>query len=336
MTSTSASWLSWVLIGATALIAALAGAIWLMTRMPGSSFRGTLPPLSAEEQRIRDRLAGHVQTLAGSIGERNQERPEALEAAADYIAENFRLLGYAPLDEPFTSRGARVRNIIAELPGQLADGGIIVVGAHYDSVPGGPGANDNATGVAAVLELSRLLAGRRFAQQVRFVAFVNEEQPYSYTHEMGSVVHANAARARDERITAMLSLETIGHYADAPESQHYPAPLSYLYPDRADFIGFVGNLRSLGLVRRCVGSFRRHARFPAEGAALPERIDGVGWSDHWSFWRAGYPALMVTDTAFFRYRHYHLPSDTPEKIDYERSARVVSGLAATITDLAAK
>ena len=333
---TSTSWLTWILIGLVVLIAALTAALWLMTRMPGSSFRGPLPPLGAEEERIRDRLAAHVQRLAGSIGERNQERPEALEAAADYIAESFRELGYRPRDEPFESRGAWVRNIVAELPGRRADAGIIVVGAHYDSVPGGPGANDNASGVAAVLELARLLAGRRFARQVRFVAFVNEEQPYSYTSAMGSVVHAQGARGRGERIAAMLSLETIGHYSDEPRSQQYPPPLSYLYPDRADFIGFVGNLRSLGLVRRCVAAFRRHARFPAEGAALPERIEGVGWSDHWSFWRAGYPALMVTDTAFFRYRHYHLPSDTPEKIDYARTARVASGLAATIADLAAK
>ncbi|MEA3275961.1 MAG: M28 family peptidase, partial [Pseudomonadota bacterium] len=199
---------------------------------------------------------------------------------------------------------------------------------------GSPGANDNGSGVAAVLELARLLAGRALARTVRFVAFVNEEPPFSYTPEMGSLVHARAARDRGDRIQAMLSLETIGHYSDRPGSQRYPYPLSLFYPDTADFIGFVGNLGSRQLVRSAVQSFRRHAFFPSEGAAVPAWVKGVGWSDHWSFWQAGYPAIMVTDTAFFRYAHYHSAGDTPEKIDYARTARVVEGLASVIADFA--
>jgi Zn-dependent M28 family amino/carboxypeptidase len=238
------------------------------------------------------------------------------------------------VDESFRSRGKPVRNIVAEKRGGGRAEEILLVGAHYDSVLGSPGANDNGSGVAALLELARLLADLPLTRGVRFVAFVNEEPPFSYTAEMGSVVHAKAARARGERIRAMLSLETIGYYSDAPGSQQYPFPLGFFYPERANFIGFVGNLKSRKLVSEALHAFRRHTAFPSEGAAVPGWITGVGWSDHWSFWQAGYPAIMVTDTAFFRYAHYHTAGDTPDKADYGRSARVVAGLAGTIADLA--
>jgi Zn-dependent M28 family amino/carboxypeptidase len=302
--------------------------------MPGKSHTGPLLPLTGEEARIRDRLSGHVWTLAGSIGERNLWRSEALGEAADYIERAFTELGYRPKDEPFESRGETVRNIVAERRGDSTPGEIIVVGAHYDSVLGSPGANDNGSGVAALLELARLLAGQELARTVRFVAFVNEEPPFSYTPEMGSLVHARAAKARGDDIRAMLSLETIGHYSDEPGSQNYPFPLRWFYPDTANFVGFVGNLGSRKLVRDALGSFRRHASFPSEGASVPEQIPGVGWSDHWSFWQAGYRAIMVTDTAFYRYAHYHTEGDTAEKVDYARTARVVAGLAGVIAELA--
>jgi hypothetical protein len=304
--------------------------------MPGKSHTGPLPPLTAEEALIRDRLSGHVWTLAGSIGERNLWNYEALREAADYISRTFAELGYRPEDEPFESRGQTVRNTVAERRGNATPGEIIVVGAHYDSVLGSPGANDNGSGVAALLELARLLAGQELARTVRFVAFVNEEPPFYYTPEMGSLVHARAAKARGDDIRAMLSLETIGHYSDEPGSQQYPFPLRWFYPDTANFIGFVGNLSSRKLVRSALGTFRRHASFPSEGAAVPEQIPGVGWSDHWSFWQAGYRAIMVTDTAFYRYAHYHTERDTPEKVDYERTARVVAGLAGMIAELASE
>jgi Zn-dependent M28 family amino/carboxypeptidase len=304
-------------------------------RMPGKTHSGPLPPLTAEEARIRDRLVAHVGILAGTIGERNLWRYPALSAAADYIEETLAGQGYRPADEPFASGGERVRNIVAVLPGRSVPEEIVLVGAHYDTVSGSPGANDNGSGVAALLELARLLAGRELPRTVRFVAFVNEEAPFFATDEMGSLVHARGASARGERIRAMLSLETIGWYSDRPGSQHYPFPLKYFYPDRANFIGFVGNLGSRALVRRALGSFRRHAHFPSEGAAVPASIEGVGWSDHWAFWQAGYDAIMVTDTAFFRYAHYHGADDTPDKVDYDRTARVVAGLADVVADLAA-
>jgi Zn-dependent M28 family amino/carboxypeptidase len=279
---------------------------------------------------------GHVGQLAGRIGERNLWHYRALSAAADYIGDTFAALGYRPEEEPYLCRGNAVRNVLAHKRGALQPEDIVVLGAHYDSVHGSPGANDNGSGVAALLELARVLSREDLPCTVRYVAFVNEEQPFAFSPERGSLVHARAARARGDRIRAMLSLETIGYYSDAPGSQQYPFPLSRFYPERANFIGFVGNLRSRALVWGALRAFRRHSVFPSEGAALPGWVTGVGWSDHWSFWRAGYPAIMVTDTAFFRYPYYHSAGDTPERIDYARMARVVAGLAAVVRELAGK
>jgi hypothetical protein len=151
---------------------------------------------------------------------------------------------------------------------------------------------------------------------------------------MGSRLYARRCRERGENVAAMLSLETIGYYDDSPGSQQYPPPVGLFYPSEGNFIGVVGNVRSRGLVRRIVGAFRRHERFPCEGGALPAAVPGVGFSDHWSFWKEGYPAVMVTDTAMFRYPHYHSPHDTIDKIDFQRLARVVRGLDKVIDVLA--
>jgi Zn-dependent M28 family amino/carboxypeptidase len=229
-----------------------------------------------------------------------------------------------------------VNNLEAVLPGHGAADEIIVVGAHYDSVAGSPGANDNASGVAALLELARLLAGTALPRSVRFVAFANEEAPFFYGDEMGSNRYAARAQVQGERIVAMLSLETLGYYTDQPGSQRYPFPFSLFYPDTGNFIGFVGNFSSRALVRRAIGAFRAATSFPSEGVAAPSGMEGVHWSDHWSFWQAGYPAIMVTDTALFRYPHYHAATDTPEQLDYNGLARVTGGLAEVIGALASQ
>ena len=320
----------WLLI-----VALSAGAMLFVTQMPGGSFRRVLPPLTPEQVVVRDRLRAHVARLAGEIGERNLWRYPALQEAAAYIEETFAATGYAPDPQTFESGGKSVRNLAVELPGVTRPDEIVVVGAHYDSVLGSPGANDNGSGVAALLEIARLLRDRRLGRTVRLVAFVNEEPPFYHSREMGSVRYAERARARGERVTAMLSLETIGYYTDTPGSQRYPWPFGLFYPDTGDFIGFVGNLGSRALVRRAVAAFRRHAAFPSEAVAAPGWLVGLGWSDHWSFWQAGYPAIMVTDTALFRYGDYHGAGDTPERLDYDRTARVVAGLAQVVEDLAA-
>lgn len=322
-----------IIVTATLLLALLLG-VRYVTVMPESSHSGALPALNGVEQQVRDRLRGHVAVLAGDIGERNVWHAAALESAACYVEDRLREMGYRVGSHPYEAHGHTVRNLDAELPGAQRPDEIVLVGAHYDSVLGCPGANDNGTGVAAMLELARLSADRRVDRTVRFAAFTNEEPPFCFTRDMGSRVYARMSRSRAENIVAMLSLETIGWYSDAKRSQRYPFPLGLFYPRTGNFIGFVGNLSSRDLVRRCVAAFRRHTRFPCEGAAAPGYLPGVFWSDHWSFWREHYRAVMVTDTAPFRYPYYHTPEDTPEKVDYDRTARVVVGLGSVVAELA--
>jgi Zn-dependent M28 family amino/carboxypeptidase len=220
------------------------------------------------------------------------------------------------------------------LPGSAKASEIVVVGAHYDTVDECPGADDNASGVAALLELARLLKDSHPARTIRFVAFVNEEPPWFQTDNMGSLVYAKAVRAKNENVVAAVSLESIGMYSDQPGSQQYPAGFGFFYPKQGNFISFIGNFSSRGLVRQAIKSFRQNAAFPSEGVAAPAAVPGVSWSDHWSFWRQGYPAIMVTDTAPFRNKNYHLPGDQANTLDYDRTARVVDGLSHVIIDLA--
>jgi Zn-dependent M28 family amino/carboxypeptidase len=275
--------------------------------------------------------------LAADIGERNWRHPEGLNRARDYVAAQLRAAGYAPTVVPFEHRGATFENVEAVLAGHGPGDASIVVGAHYDSVVGSPGANDNASGVATLVELARTLRSTSPALGVRFVAFANEEPPFFDTGDgMGSVAYARGLEEPSKRVRAMLSLETVGFYSDAPGSQHYPPLVGWLYPDRGNFIGIIGNLGSRSLVRRTLDAFRRAVPLPAEGATLPAFVPGVSWSDHRSFWDVGVPAAMVTDTALFRDPHYHRATDTPERLDYHRMALLVTGLVPVVTMLASE
>ena len=255
--------------------------------------------------------------------------------AAEYIEAEFAATGHSPTRQSYQVSRLPVSNIELVLPGAATPDESIVVGAHYDTVSGSPGANDNGTGVAALLELARRLAGHPLRRTVRFVAFVNEEPPFFQTPQMGSVVYASAARARGDRIAGMLSLETMGYYSSAPGSQQYPSPeLAGLYPDVGDFISFVTNEASRPLLESASRAFVASTRVPLKGAALPEALPGTGWSDHWSFWQAGYQAIMVTDTAPWRYPHYHTAEDTPDKLEFGSFIEVVNGLEGAIQALA--
>lgn len=301
-----------------------------MIRMPGESYADPLPPLTQEESQIAANLRRHIAAVASR--EHNMFKPDALEAAARYIETELATLGYVVETQPYESAMGTARNIEVQVRGVEDDA--IVVGAHYDSVMGVPGANDNGSGIAAALELARLLRAQAPRRTLRFVWFVNEEPPFYLGEDMGSRRYVRHIRERGDRIAGMFSLETIGYYDDAPGSQAYPPPLGMFYPDTGNFIAFVSNLASRALLREAIGAFRRHARFPSEGLAAPGFIPAIDWSDHASFWEFGYPALMITDTAPFRYPHYHLASDTPDKVDYERLARVVTGLHGMLQDLA--
>jgi len=319
-------------LGITIAVAAILALLWwLGVKMPGENISKAVP-LSPDEITLREELRADVQKLAGEIGERNMWHYPQLNAAADFIENSFSRAGLHPRRDSYELRGQICHNIETEVPGGRPE--IILIGAHYDSVLGSPGANDNGSGVAALLALARRFAGKASHHTLRFVAFVNEEPPYFLSGEMGSLVYAGRCKARGDKISAMISLETIGYFSDAPDSQVYPSRvLGAFYPKVCNFIGFVSNVHSRTLLRRAIALFRKHAKIPSEGASLPWFIPGVSWSDQWSFWKHGYPGIMITDTAPFRYPYYHSANDTPDKLDYDRFTLVVSGMEKVIEGL---
>lgn len=315
-----------------AVVVAFAILWWIGMRTPGKKTLRAAT-LSPEEVALRNELKADVQKLAGEIGERNMWHYAKLNAAAEFIEGAFQEAGLQPRRDSYQIDRRECHNIETEIRGTRPE--IVLVGAHYDSVIGAPGANDNGTGVAGLLALGRRLAGKSTSATLRFVSFVNEEPPFFQTPQMGSYVYASLCKRRGDKISAMISLETIGYFSDAPRSQTYPSiGLGAFYPTVGNFIGFVGNVGSRDLLRRAISIFRETKKLPAEGAALPAFIPGVAWSDQWSFWQHGYPGIMITDTAPFRYPHYHSATDTPDKLDYERFALVVSGLEKVIAKLA--
>jgi Zn-dependent M28 family amino/carboxypeptidase len=280
------------------------------------------------------RLEQDVRQLAGVIGERNVFHPEALHAAATYIETAWRGQGHAVERQTYTAAGVPSANLEISIPGSHRPGEILLIGAHYDSVRGSPGADDNASAVAALLEISRFFAARRPARTIRLVAFVNEEPPFFTTRRQGSMVYAAAARSRGDDIRLMLSLEMLGYFSGRPGSQRYPPFFGRFYPDTANFIAFVANLPSRRIMHRLARAFRAASDFPLEHIATLALVPGVSWSDHRSFWRRGYRAVMVTDTAFYRNPYYHSAGDTPETLDYPKLAAVTDGLARAAATLA--
>lgn len=313
------------------LLLVLIAILWrMMLYTPGSSFAGTVTPGPED---LSSELRRHVVALAEGIGQRGTYKPDAYIKARDYIADQFRTMGYDPRFQTFTARDVECSNIEVTISGITKASEIFIIGAHYDTVQDSPGANDNTSGVAGVLALARMLKDSKPARTIRFVAFAEEEPPSFQTKTMGSLVYAQACKDRNENIVGMFSLETIGYYSDAPDSQRYPTPFDKVYPSVGNFIAFVANVQSGGLMRDAISSFRKHCQFPSEGGAVPDVAPGIGWSDHWSFWQVSYPAVMVTDTAPFRYRHYHNRGDTPDKLDFGKMAKVIEGLRCVIADL---
>ena len=308
--------------------------------MPGKSYTAPLPPLTGSQKILSSALRKRLTVVAKDIGERNFQRKGSLKRAADYIFGSFeqlKLPGQKVERQPFSYEGRAFENIILELKGDTAGGAekIIVVGAHYDTVEKCPGADDNGSGLVALLELARILGQRPHHKTLRFVAFTNEEY-YFRSQGMGSYQYAKLCAARKEKIEAMISLETIGYYSDAPISQKYPEAMAERYPKTGNFLAFVGSEANGALVRRVLASFRDHCRFPSEGMAAPAEVPGVDWSDHWAFSKFAYPAIMVTDTAPYRNMCYHEPCDTLDKIDFDKLARVTEGLVFPIEELAAQ
>ncbi|MBW2701311.1 MAG: M28 family peptidase [Deltaproteobacteria bacterium] len=328
--------LRYTLIGIFALLVLLTLLVYLVcVRMPGDTLKGPLPPATADETKLAAELEKDVRYLSETIGVRCLARgPETLAQTADYIESELKAAGaWQVKREIYEVDGHQVANLVAELPGTRLPDSWIVIGGHYDTVPTAPGADDNASAIAGLLATARRLGAKAHDRSLRLVAYVNEEPPYFQTERMGSLVNARASRLRNEQIEAVVVYEMLGCFSDDADSQHYPPPFSYFYPSVGNFIAFVGNLDSRALVHDLVEGFREQGRLPSDGLASPDMGTGIGFSDHWSYWQVGYPAVMVTDTAFFRYAHYHKPTDTADKLDFQRMARVISGLMPVIKSM---
>lgn len=299
----------------------------LITKMPGVSYQGEIASLSDYENAIQERLYSHIFTLSQTIGERHVGAYENLTKAANYIREEFEGIGYKPQKQTYTTEGKDFDNIWVEKKGKIHPESILIIGAHYDTVPGTPGADDNASGVACLLELAKEGFDQETACTIRFVSFVNEEPPFFHTEQMGSYVYAKACRDRQENIIGMLSLEMLGFYSDEPNSQDYPPEIAKFYPNQGNFIGFVGNPESQEFLYKVITLFRQAAQIPSEGLIAPTLIPAVDLSDQCSFWQMGYPAIMLTDTAFYRNHHYHTHRDTIEKLNFDSMTKLTVALS---------
>lgn len=282
---------------------------------------------------MADYLRQVVTMLAGEIGVRSFQDLDRLEKTASTISEQFTSFGYQVTRQPFVFSGNTYHNIIAELTGGSSPETVLIVGAHYDSVRTTPGADDNASGVAGLLGLARALAGAQMERTVRFVAFALEERPVYRSSNMASYHYAKSLKEKNECVGGMICLEMIGFFCDGEGCQHYPFPLmNRVFPKTGNFIAMVGNRRSKAFTDRIARSFKKATDLPLVTLNAPAVVIGIDFSDHWSFNKFGYEALMVTDTAFYRNPHYHAPTDLPDTLDYVRMGIVVEGLTAAIED----
>lgn len=286
----------------------------------------------AQEPLRTQRLRENVVRLASDIGARNLYRYDQLQAAADFIEHAFDEIGYDVSRQGYEAKGRQFANLEAEICGTDKSQEIIIIGAHYDTHRKSPGANDNGSAIAALLELARAFAGKRLSRTLRFVAFTNEESPFTRTLKMGSRVYARRCREHGDEIKGMVCLETIGFCSDQRGSQ-WLSLMGLLLPRRGNFIAFVGNRRSKGLLKEVNRLFSSHGDVPCKALTLPTHFPGAWSSDNWSFWKEGYAAVMVTDTAPLRYRPYHTREDTSEKLSYDFLAGVVNGLESVIASL---
>lgn len=289
------------------------------------------PPAGAAA--LPDRLEQHVRKLSVDFSGRSFDNPARLEGAARYIESEFAALGLAVQSQRFNARGRPYRNLVVALGPDTPE--VLVIGAHYDvdndqaGISDPPGADDNASGVAGLIELARLLKDQPLRQRIELVAYANEEPPFFRTPEMGSAVHARSLSAAGRRASLMLSLECIGYFSDEPGSQDYPVGLlGAVYPSTGNFIALVGRMEDGAVTREVKAALLSASDLPVASINAPAFVVGVDFSDHLNYWHEGFVALMLTDTAFYRNKAYHTADDTPERLDYARMAKVIDGVRA--------
>lgn len=307
------------------LLLALAG--FLLTQPSCAHFPETKESVSA------DRLRDHVEVLSVELAPRNYTHPDNLNACAVYIANQLKAAGAEVSEQVFEVEGSSYRNIIAMFGPESTER--IVVGAHYDSCGTTPGADDNASGTAGLIELAGLLGRTELKQQVELVAYTLEEPPFFATMDMGSAHHAAALRANGVKVEAMICIEMIGYFSDAKKSQRFPSPLLNLfYPDEGNSIAVLGGFSDRKLIRRVRDPMRGATDLPVYSMCAPRNYGGLDFSDHRNYWQNDYKAVMVTDTAFFRNTHYHKLTDVADSLDYDRMAKVVLGVYEAVVRLA--
>jgi Zn-dependent M28 family amino/carboxypeptidase len=313
------------LIGISPILLVMTGALSCVTQP------FVRPAGSVEIAVDQSALERHVRMLSVTLHPRSVDNLTNLDRAADYVLEQLRAAGAETAVQPVEADGKQFRNLIARFGPR--DGPVLVIGAHYDSCGDTPGADDNASGVAGLLEVARLLAAHPPSRAVELVAYTLEEPPYFRTDSMGSVWHARSLSEAKREVRLMLSIEMIGFYRDTAKSQSYPlAPLKLLYPDQGNFIAIVAPFDDFGATRRVKALFRGASDLPAVSINAPRFVQGVDFSDHASYWRFNMPAMMITDTSFLRNPNYHGSGDTPETLDYARMAKVVRAVYAVATE----
>ena len=285
-------------------------------------------------RQTKQRLQEHVHALTVAIGERSVRIPQNLEKTAAYISAFYQDIGIAAAIQEYSYAEMQLGNIMAEVAFRADPKHRFLIGAHYDSVSGTVGADDNASAVAVQLEVARHLAAlagkKKLDLAVKFVSFALEEPPAYGTRHMGSRVYAKAARTQKEKIDGMICLEMVGYTCHEPGCQDYPFPLMFMdYPKEGNFIGIVNNFKSRNFARRLVEHFKKNKQLPVIKLTVPFNgwvMPAVRLSDHASFWDQGFKAVMVTDSAFFRNPYYHSPADTMDKLDFEYMAELVESL----------
>ena len=311
--------------------------LWTMVKCEGT-WEGEPLENQADLIEIRKGLERDVAYLQ-ALGPRNSENEEAYEKlrlCEAWIRQRWQSQGYRVKTQTFCAEGRLYSNLEVEIRGRTSPSEIIIVSAQYDTLPDSPGANNNGSGVAILLALSDLLRNHAPDRTLRLVNFVNEEDPFFGTEKMGSHHYAKRSAGLREDIRGMLSLDSLGIYNDEPHSQKLPFPFSLIYPGRGNFLAFIGDFGSRRFMKAATRGFKKGSSFPIEAGLVPKWVKGAGWSDHLSFWKFGYPGIMVTDTGGFRSPYHTTREDTLEKLNFEAMSRIVLGMYAAVRELTLK
>ncbi len=322
------------LITGVLLVIFLFFSYWYMVKCEGS-WNGV--PLerqgNADLGNIRKELESDIYYMSVRLGPRNAFSYERLQKSAEWIKKRWESQGYAVRSRKFSIQGKDYENLEIEIRGQKTPTEIVVVSAQYDTLPDSPGANNNASGVTVLLQLSNLLKNSSPDRTLRLVNFVNEEDPFFGTEWMGSFKYAENAYQKHENIKIMLSIDSIGIYKDEPGSQKLPFPFSVFYPDRGNFLAFIGDFGSRKYMIQATRGFKKGSSFLIKAGIVPKWTKGAAWSDHSSFWKFGYHGMQITDTGAFRSPYHTTKEDTIEKINFDALSRIVMGIYGSIIEL---